>query len=620
VTWAGCPTVYVLPITTNDKWTIGLHGRCCVHTHRRPSLQVRKEAAELVLGLSASDDGRAALVESRVAENLRRLVGDPAQQVSSAAVKALVNLSAESHFMDQIISSGMAAALVEGLRDAECRHKRYIVMLLCNICQTSEGCLQLMQAQEASGQLLGLNFRRMIQWFVAPPSRVAVSAAATAEHDDFEYAGAILQNVTQLRDARLILLEPERGILPALFPQLQAASVLRRRGVAGALRNCCFELEEKHVRYMLSPGVDVVTALLVPLAGPDRFTADEKHGMHPALYRGGGRKAREQDAVVRRALVESLVLLASTRLAREHMRTAKVYPVIKSFHEWLEGVGPESAASSAAAAAAAAVGAGASPRADDGAGMMVGAPVGGDADDELAPEDEATVNAINSLMEQLVREDEVPNTGVVTGAPGSAPLPARSLEGAMAAAAASGMLPAGSGARAGASGPSVMGPELAAEAERARRQRYRTVPLEQAKERAAAISRGDVVASGAEEAEGESGAEEAEAQLLAGATPVPDWLQADPDLAGTPFERARAEAVARAALAKASEMDQPSARDRGAVSVQHAPELADNAATAGTASVTPAATASAAAGVGAGAAQSGGGLSVVEAAGLGGVD
>ncbi len=45
----------------------------------------------------------------------------------------------------------------------------------------------------------------------------------------------------QTTEARLILLDPERGVLAALFPQLASASVLRRRGVAGVLRNCCYE-------------------------------------------------------------------------------------------------------------------------------------------------------------------------------------------------------------------------------------------------------------------------------------------------------------------------------------------------------------------------------------------
>jgi hypothetical protein len=40
----------------------------------------------------------------------------------------------------------------------------------------------------------------------------------------------------QIKEARAIVLEAERGILPALIPQLQSSSVVRRRGAAGVMR------------------------------------------------------------------------------------------------------------------------------------------------------------------------------------------------------------------------------------------------------------------------------------------------------------------------------------------------------------------------------------------------
>ena len=54
--------------------------------------------------------------------------------------------------------------------------------------------------------------------------------------DDFEHCGSILHNVSQLDEAREIILDSRRGIFPLLVDQLNAESVVRRRGIAGTIR------------------------------------------------------------------------------------------------------------------------------------------------------------------------------------------------------------------------------------------------------------------------------------------------------------------------------------------------------------------------------------------------
>ncbi len=60
--------------------------------------------------------------------------------------------------------------------------------------------------------------------------------APGTDSDVFEHAGEVICNVSQLKEARTILLEVERGILPALVVQLSSTSVTRRRGTMGAIR------------------------------------------------------------------------------------------------------------------------------------------------------------------------------------------------------------------------------------------------------------------------------------------------------------------------------------------------------------------------------------------------
>lgn len=86
--------------------------------------------------------------------------------------------------------------LMENLSDPECTTQRLSVMLLCNLSQTTAGCLQVLQLDERGGALKGLHVRKLIQWFVRPVS---------GDEDPFEYAGQILHNVTQVRSRPLLI-------------------------------------------------------------------------------------------------------------------------------------------------------------------------------------------------------------------------------------------------------------------------------------------------------------------------------------------------------------------------------------------------------------------------------
>ena len=380
---------------------------------RAGPLAVRKGACEAVLGLTGSRDGLAVVSRCGGIPALARLVGDGSAALGEVAVKGLINLSADAEYRAQVVAcSGLVSACMECLLDSDCPYRHPCLMLLCNVAATDEGCARIMQvplpaagggaggaaaAPAAAAQCQGLHLRRLIQLFLQAPRAGGA--------DVFEYAGSVLASVSARADARALLLEPDRRILPVLFPQLAAPSLVRRRGVAAALRNACFETSPEALAYMLSPSVDLPTALLTPLAGPARYAPEELPGMHASLAGAGAGKAREADATVRLCCVEGLRLLAATRTGRDHLRSAKAYYVVRAFHWWLEGVDDSSASAAGGAEAQAEAAAGAVQSymvtADGGSGEGQGG--GG-----LCEEDEATVDAINALMQQLLREDEAP--------------------------------------------------------------------------------------------------------------------------------------------------------------------------------------------------------------------
>jgi hypothetical protein len=490
-----------------------------------------------VLSLTGTEEGRTLLLKNDIPAVLCRLVGDLSEGVAENAVKALVNLSADGELMQSLLKEGMISKLMESLRDSECTWKRYVVMLIANLSQTDEGCIQLLF--DAS-TVKGLHLRRLIQYIVAPVvvplgGRYSPMDETEAPWDAFEYVGDVIANATRLEEARRILLEPERRILPVIFPLLTSPSVIRRRGAAATLRNCCFEKDEGVVRYMLSPSVDVITALLGPLVGPDagQYPPEDRDFMNPALFKNGARRVRESDPFVRRQLLESLLLMAGTRAGRDALRRVRAYPIVKDFHQWLEGEGAPPAAGGAGDAATPAEGE---------------ASQGPDEEDEtpLHAHDEAGVVAINALVQQLFRDDEWvwPSDAAAAAAgarkrvPGDSGLvPSGVSDGGAAAASGSGAEAAAAGGEpspswpprkpvdeTGSEGLAGLGDRATAKAAVAKRMtRFATVPLAAAREAARSVATGAAYTSGTPVGQLEDGP---------GAlrTVVPEWTNDDPDM------------------------------------------------------------------------------------------
>jgi hypothetical protein len=154
---------------------------------------------------------------------------------------------------------------------------------------------------------------------------------------------AVLMNITQLESGRNFLMKlihnkqstsstPNKDTastshLQMILPELNSPNIHRRRGIAGTLKNCCFA---KDSDWWLLNVVHLDKALLLPLAGPEELSIDEKVGLDPDYWLLGPSKLREPDPLVRLSLVEALLLLlASGRYARETLRQRRMFVIIK---------------------------------------------------------------------------------------------------------------------------------------------------------------------------------------------------------------------------------------------------------------------------------------------------
>lgn len=165
----------------------------------------------------------------------------------------------------------------------------------------------------------------------------ADDALQDSNHNDpYQHFAAVLMNCTQVEAGGKFVLKIRRqhdndenptSVFQAVLPQLRSKNPIRRRGIAGTIRNCC--LEKESAWWFLNV-VKLTKHILYPLAGPEELDLDEKKGLNPDLWLEGPDKVREPNWTTRLFLVECLLLLcASGRKSRETLRLERTYVILK---------------------------------------------------------------------------------------------------------------------------------------------------------------------------------------------------------------------------------------------------------------------------------------------------
>ncbi|XP_058035099.1 protein HGH1 homolog [Ahaetulla prasina] len=276
-------------------------------------------AVRIVLGLTGGAEGRRLLLaRPGFVAALLALSGDPSAALAEAAFHALLNLAAEP---------GAAGALRAGLPDLLRRLLDPAFPLAAPACallanwSRAEGPCRELWAELQRG---GKGLEPLLEAFCAEDPRPGAP---------WHHLGSLLANLSQLPEARRALLDRSGRVVRRLLPFTQdAGSALRRRGVAGTLRNCCFDY--RHHEWLLSEQVDLLPFLLLPLAGPEEFPEDEMEKLPLDLQYLPAEKQREPEADIRKMLLETLLLLTATKAGRLLVREKGTYFVLRELHKW----------------------------------------------------------------------------------------------------------------------------------------------------------------------------------------------------------------------------------------------------------------------------------------------
>ncbi|XP_077250015.1 ARM repeat superfamily protein isoform X2 [Tasmannia lanceolata] len=235
-----------------------------------PSPQIKEAAIDIVRGLTGSEDGLLSLARhSEIAlPSLSKLLGEK-KEISEPAAEALINLSQNSELSEKMISIGMIRTVMEILYKQDSDIKRLLVMFLVNLTQLTTGTASLLQIGDDKMQ--GLYVLKLVRSF-------CMSSTETKAEDPFEYVGSILINISKVKEGRKVLLDPKRGLLKQIIPQFDSASPLRKKGVSGTIRNCCFEAESQ-LQNLLLISEFLWPALLLPVAGKKVYSDQDTSKM-----------------------------------------------------------------------------------------------------------------------------------------------------------------------------------------------------------------------------------------------------------------------------------------------------------------------------------------------------
>ncbi|KAM3706699.1 hypothetical protein ACJW31_03G169700 [Castanea mollissima] len=222
-----------------------------------PSPQITKAAVDIVRGLTGSEDGLKSLAHyaNVVLPSLSRLLAGP-KKVSEPAAEALVNLSQDMDLARKMVEMGMVKIAMEILYKPESGISKLLVMLLVNLTQLDAGIASLLQTEDE--KMNGLYVMKLVRSFCR-------SSSETSD-DPFEHVASILVNISKQEAARKLLLDPKRGLLKQIIRQFDSSSPLRKKGVSGTIRNCCFEAESQLPNLLLISEF-LWPALLLPVAG-----------------------------------------------------------------------------------------------------------------------------------------------------------------------------------------------------------------------------------------------------------------------------------------------------------------------------------------------------------------
>ncbi len=292
-------------------------------------LDLKVVALQHVLGLTGSEEGRKMMVEATAGDKdkpivdiLLELMSDANESVEKDAALAMINLTGDEELATKMNADPIVSALWKKIADPECRIADPCCMILSNLTINSALC------QRVSDRLRddGVTMDALVSTFC--------KEGYNTKGAKLHYLGPVLSNLSQLAGVREAILDRERCVVQRLLPFTEyKASRVRRGGIVGTLRNCCFD--PGHHEWLLCDDVDILPRLLLPLAGPtpDDLDPEDVEKLPLDLQYLDDDKKVEEDPDLRKMMLETILQLCCTKGGREIVREKNAYFILRELHK-----------------------------------------------------------------------------------------------------------------------------------------------------------------------------------------------------------------------------------------------------------------------------------------------
>jgi len=279
-------------------------------------VDVKILAVEQILGLTGTSEGISTISSHPLLlSTLVNLLSDP--HVSKETSRAMINLSTDPSATSQLLSLTPVPTLMKVISDKQSGIGDQVTSVLSNMTRDKINCNSV--------------YQQMVSAKITINSIVDILCNSGS---GLHYLGPFLSNLSQISEVRRDLMDKESQLLERLLPFTQyQGSVVRRGGVIGAIRNCCFSTSDHE--WLLGEDLNLLSHMLLPLAGPtpEDLSDDEVEKLPMDLQYLDEDKKIESDDDIRKMLLEGLTQLCATRMGREVMRSQNVYLILRELHK-----------------------------------------------------------------------------------------------------------------------------------------------------------------------------------------------------------------------------------------------------------------------------------------------
>ncbi|KAI5848169.1 DNA-binding protein HGH1 [Tricharina praecox] len=293
-----------------------------------PRPEIRQLALEHAVGYSAGSQSSVFLEPAlKPIRDLKVIVNDIPPRAKHA-LTILVNLSDKSAVLESLISDALFhPLLISKIVSQSYTNADQASMLLANMTKSdsfSKKLIDLPALEGAEGGAASV-LDQLMDCFVK----------GTNPEANYDFLAYVFADVSRLPAGRDYFTKKRDydGVIPIckLTVFTEHKSLIRRKGVASTIKNCCFDVSS-HPTFLNPEEVNLLPYILLPLMGSEEYDDEDMDGMLDDLQLLPPDKARDTDTHILTTHLESLLLLTSTRAGREYMRKVQVYPIIRETH------------------------------------------------------------------------------------------------------------------------------------------------------------------------------------------------------------------------------------------------------------------------------------------------